>query len=126
MTPELSVVVPTYNRKETLSRVLEGLAAQTLARASYEVIVVDDGSCDGTGAFLKEYSAPFRFEALLQANTGPAGARNRAIRAAAGEIVVFLGDDTVPEEDFLDVHLRAHRAAATPDERRKLQCCTLR
>ena len=112
MTPELSVVIPTYNRKDTLSRVLEGLGSQTLPVASYEVIVVDDGSRDGTPRFLTEFSAPFRFEALIQSNTGPAGARNRAIQAARGEIVVFLGDDTVPEASFLEVHLREHRVTA--------------
>ncbi|MGH9442214.1 MAG: glycosyltransferase family 2 protein [Thermoanaerobaculia bacterium] len=109
MTPELSVVVPTFNRKDTVLRVLEGLQRQTLPAAAFEVLVVDDGSRDGSAEALKRCSPKFDFSVTKQENSGPAGARNRGIRAARGPIVVFLGDDTVPEPDFLEVHLRSHR-----------------
>ena len=110
MSPELSVVIPTFNRLEILPRVLGALEGQTLESAKFEVIVVDDGSSDGTGAFLSGHRPEFEFRAFSQANSGPAGARNRGVRDARGELVVFLGDDTVPEPDFLSLHLGAHRA----------------
>ena len=111
MTPELSVVIPTYNRKETITRVLDALGRQTLPREAFEVLVVDDGSRDGTTDVLKSSPVSFDLAVMTQENTGPAGARNRGVRASRGEIVVFLGDDTVPEPEFLDVHLRSHREA---------------
>ncbi len=113
MSPELSVVIPTYNRRETLARVLRGLDDQTLPSGAYEVIVVDDGSGDGTSELLKAFRGAFRLQTIAQKNTGPAGARNRGVRAASGEIIVFLGDDTVPEREFLEVHLQSHRAAGS-------------
>ena len=108
MNLELSVVIPTFNRVEILPRVLEMLARQSLDPGRFEVIVVDDGSVDGTPRFLQAFSAPYRFRAFSQPNTGPAGARNRGIIAAQSPLVLFLGDDTVPEEAFLETHRRSH------------------
>ena len=112
MTPRLSVVIPTYNRLEILPRVLRALAAQEETAGGFEVVVVDDGSSDGTADFLRSHRPPYPFRAFSQANTGPAGARNRGVGESAGEIVVFLGDDTVPESEFLRRHEEAHRARA--------------
>lgn len=109
MTPRLSVVIPTYNRLEILPRVLEALGAQSLPADRFEVIVVDDGSSDGTAAFLSGHRPPFAFRSASQDNGGPASARNRGLALARGELIVFLGDDTVPEVDFLAVHDEAHR-----------------
>jgi GT2 family glycosyltransferase len=109
MTPALSVVIPTFNRLEILPRVLAALESQTLDTAMFEVVVVDDGSSDGTAAYLAGRRPDFEFRSFTQVNSGPAGARNRGIADARGELVVFLGDDTVPEPDFLSVHLGAHR-----------------
>jgi len=110
MTPRLSVVIPTYNRLEVLPRVLRALAEQSEPEGGFEVVVVNDGSSDGTADFLQAYRASYPFRALSQANSGPAGARNRGVGEAAGELVVFLGDDTVPEPEFLRRHEEAHRA----------------
>jgi len=112
MTPKLSVVIPTYNRLEILPRVLAALESQTIAPGAFEVIVVDDGSSDGTAAYLAGHRPAFEFHAFSQTNSGPAGARNRGVSSARGELVVFLGDDTVPEPDFLSVHAEAHRVRA--------------
>jgi len=109
MTPALSVVIPTFNRLEILPRVLAALEGQSLDAGMFEVVVVDDGSSDGTAAFLAGHRPGFEFRSFTQPNSGPAGARNRGISDARGERVVFLGDDTVPEPDFLAVHLAAHR-----------------
>ena len=110
MTPRLSVVIPTYDRLEILPRVLRALGTQEEPAGGFEVVVVNDGSSDGTADFLRAHRAPYPFRAFSQENTGPAGARNRGVAESAGEIVVFLGDDTVPEEGFLRRHEEAHRA----------------
>jgi len=104
---EFSVVVPTYRRPDTLFRVLDGLGAQT-SPPDFEVVVVDDGSGDGTAERLLAYRAPYPLRCFSQENSGPARARNRGVEEARAPIVLFLGDDTVPEPQLLAVHGRAH------------------
>ena len=116
--PELSVVIPTFNRKDKLLRCLQKLSRQSLPAAQFEVIVVDDGSTDGTEERLRKQKFPFVLHHFKQANKGPAAARNRAIGEACGRIVVFLGDDIYAPPDFLGDHLRHHRLF--PDDREAL------
>ena len=106
--PVVSVVIPTYNRRERLGGTLAGLAAQRNADGMFEVIVVSDGSTDGTNEFLTSGALPLEVVALTQRNAGPAAARNRGVGAARGELVVFLDDDVVPNEDLVAAHLRHH------------------
>ncbi|MBI3096985.1 MAG: glycosyltransferase [Planctomycetes bacterium] len=107
--PRVSVVIPTFNRRELLSRCLDALAHQTLPPDQFEVIVVDDGSTDGTAARLEERvaSGPMRLLALVQANAGPAAARNRGIAATRAPIVAFTDDDAVPGPGWLAAGLAA-------------------
>jgi len=114
--PPVSVVIPTYNRKESLRRTLQGLSRQTLGDlAACEVLVVSDGSTDGTEEMLTEMAAaagrdfPFLLRPVFQKNQGPSRARNRGIQEARGEIVVFIDDDVEPVPEFLEKHLRHHR-----------------
>jgi GT2 family glycosyltransferase len=103
MPPVASVVVPTYNRSARLSLLLDGLAGQE-GVGEFEVIVVDDASPDDTQALLKRRAAdvPFRLTALRQEhNAGPAQARNRGWREAAGPIVCFTDDDCIPAPKWL-------------------------
>ncbi len=116
--PELSVIIPTCNRKDKLLRCLQMLARQSLPAAQFEVVVVDDGSSDGTEEFLRAQKTPFALRHFRQANKGPAAARNRGIREACGRILVFLGDDIYAPPDFLGDHLRHHRLF--PDDREAL------
>ena len=109
--PLFSVVIPTYQRADTLMQVLDGLATQT-APPHFEVVVVDDGSRDATADRLREHRAAYPFRAISQKNGGPASARNRGVREARGRFVLFLGDDTVPESGLLAAH-----AAAQMEER---------
>jgi len=102
-----SVVIPTFNRLEVLPEVLTALAEQERA-PSYEVVVVDDGSTDGTGEWLEAQSFPESVVVLHQSNGGPAAARNLGVRTARGEKVAFLGDDTVPHKGWLAAHAGAH------------------
>jgi glycosyltransferase involved in cell wall biosynthesis len=106
--PEFSVVIPTHDRLPVLAEVLAALEAQQGA-PEFEVVVVDDGSSDGTGAWLagREFALPVRV--LAQENRGPAAARNRGVAAARGRRVAFLGDDTVPAPGWLAAHREAHR-----------------
>jgi glycosyltransferase involved in cell wall biosynthesis len=101
--PAISVVIPTYRRMDVLPEVLEALERQEVD-GGFEVVVVDDGSDDETGAFLRAWSPAYPFRALRQENLGPAAARNRGVAAARGRWVAFLGDDTVPAPDWLATH----------------------
>jgi glycosyltransferase involved in cell wall biosynthesis len=105
--PALSVVVPTYNRRDGLERLLRGLAVQTYPADQFEVVVVNDGSTDGTSALLRQIETPYRLHALDQANAGPAAARNLGYQQAEGRIVVFLDDDVLPSPGLLAAHAAA-------------------
>ncbi len=87
--PLFSVVIPTFNRVELLKRTLESVWAQTFT--DYEVIVVDDGSTDGTLEFLKSLAG--RVTLLTQSNRGPGPARNLGAEKARGQYVAFLDSD---------------------------------
>ncbi len=106
----LSVIIPTFNRKDSLQKTLDGLARQTYPAEQFEVVVVSDGSTDGTNTLLSQYAetAPFAARAVSQPNGGPARARNNGIEHARGEVVVFLDDDVEPTPDFLAVHAAHH------------------
>lgn len=99
---DVSVVIPTYNRADLLPLTLRSVLAQTLAPR--EVIVVDDGSTDGTSAVLKGY-AP-RVQVLGIANSGSIVARNVGLRAASGSFVAFCDSDDLWQPDFLQ-HMAA-------------------
>ena len=104
----VSVVLPTYNRLPRLCRVLEGLARQTIPPEQVEVIVVSDGSSDGTDEYLASGATPVPVTFASQPNQGPAAARNHAIALACSDLVLFLDDDVVPLPDLVLAHVRAH------------------
>lgn len=107
MDPTVSVVIPTYDRLPRLRRVLAGLAAQDVDRP-FEVVVVDDGSTDGTGDYLRSGAPPLPVVTSTQGNQGPGAARNRGVDLATGDIVVFLDDDVIPDPGLVRAHVRAH------------------
>jgi len=109
----LSVVIPTFNRLSILQEVLENLAQATVPATGFEVIVVSDGSTDGTNEWLAHWRPPHPFRFVLQENSGPGRARNRAAGIAKGERILFMGDDTVPSRELLVLH--AQRAGREPD-----------
>jgi GT2 family glycosyltransferase len=105
-----SVIIPTFNRAAALENTLEALTLQD--ELPEEVIVIDDGSTDGTANLLATWSAknlPFELICIHTPNAGPASARNMGIRRARGAILGFLGDDTIPEKDWLRGHMNHHR-----------------
>lgn len=103
-----SIVIPTYNRKEIFEKCLQAITAQTLPPSQYEVIVIDDGSTDGTGDMIQSLDLePIRY--LYQSNQGRAIARNHGIREARHEIIIFLDSDIVVNQSFVEAHLREHQ-----------------
>jgi hypothetical protein len=109
----VSVIVPTFNRWPLLRESLAALADQRCR--DFEVIVVDDGSTDGTwerlGEWARENAERLRLVPLRQANLKPGRARNLGLRHAAGDLVLFIGDDIVAGPDLVGEHLAAHNAA---------------
>ena len=105
-----SVVVPTYQRRASVQRLLDCLRAQTVPGASFEVIIAIDGSSDGTEEMVLAYDAPFALSTRTQVNAGRAAACNLGIGAAHADIVVLLDDDMAPTPHWLEAHLHAHAA----------------
>jgi GT2 family glycosyltransferase len=104
----VSVVIPTFQRRERLARLLEALAAQDQPFGEVEVIVVDDGSSDGTRDWLAGAGRHLVTRAVEQPHLGPAAARNRGIAEAVGPLVLFLDDDVVPDRWLIRAHTEAH------------------
>lgn len=114
---KLSVVMATYNRAETIRETLRHLADQSLDPASYEVIVIDDGSPDHTRAVVQEWlgQAPFKLSYLHHANHGPGYTQNRGLEVARAPIVLLMADDIFMAHDTLAAHLAMHEAHAEPE-----------
>lgn len=106
---KISVVIPTYNRRTLLARTLPTVFAQNCSPGDYEIIVVVDGSTDGTTAMLLNLRPTCAFQVLEQPNQGQAVARNAGLKAARGELVLFLDDDLVCDSKLLGEHIAAHR-----------------
>lgn len=106
---KISVIIPTYNRSEILLKCLGALSRQTLPADQFEVLVCDDGSTDQTRAIVENHSSSYALTYIWQQNSGPAAARNKGVRAARGEYILFINDDTILAPGALAAHLQAHR-----------------
>jgi glycosyltransferase involved in cell wall biosynthesis len=110
MSPEVSIVLPTFNRLQYLRPAVDSVFAQTFT--DWELIVADDGSEEETAAYLAVLTNPPKVKVLRLAHTGNPGAvRNAACRVARGEYIAFLDSDDVwlPEKLALQVaSLRSH------------------
>ena len=107
-TVELSIIVPTHNRRQRLTTLLGSLAHQTEPPERFEVVVVADGSTDGTEEALGRLELPFRLVVLSQEQRGVEAARNHGVSRASGRLCLFLDDDMVADAGLVAEHLRAH------------------
>jgi len=107
---QLSVVIPTHNRAEILKTCLEKLMVQE--GVEFEVIVVDDGSTDGTSQVMGEILRSAQNDSLryIQQPASQQGvARNRGVAEAKGDLILFIGDDIFVPPNFLKTHWDAHQ-----------------
>ena len=105
---KLSVIIPTFNRRDLLRRTLPSVLEQHFPVSECEVIVVVDGATDGTAAMLREcFGDRAGLRVLEQPNRGAAAARNAAVAQARGELLLFLDDDILCEPGLLEEHWQA-------------------
>lgn len=106
-----SVVIPTYNHKPILEKCLKALEVQALSQnavTDYEIVLVDDGSTDGTLEWLETHKDDFpHVRTFEQEHMGPAAARNLGVEKAKGDTIIFIDSDLVVTEVFLQAHADA-------------------
>lgn len=107
---DLTVVIPTYNRRNMLQDLVESLRRQTCATDRYEILIVSDGSTDGTDEL---YATPLvspitRMVRQEKRGFGLSRARNLGTRLAQGRLVMFIDDDMVADKSLVQAHIQAH------------------
>ncbi len=112
----VSVIVPTYNRADVLSKTLCAYAEQSGDHQICEVLVVDDGSKDHTASIVEQWtkSPTMNVRYLKQENGGLSSARNHAIREAKGDLLLFGDDDIIPSRNMVANHVAWHRTHPEP------------
>jgi glycosyltransferase involved in cell wall biosynthesis len=111
--PDVSIVVPLYNKRQYVKRALDSIMNQRCS-ASFEVVVVDDGSTDGGPAIVGELAQDNdRLRMINQPNCGPGTARNRGAEESTGPLVAFLDADDEWAPDFLALAISALQAQPT-------------
>lgn len=109
---DVSIVIPTYNRKDSVLKTLEALRAVDYPHDCWEAVVMDDGSTDGTKeaicAWIGATQAPVRY--VWQQNSGRSRARNRGADEARGKLLIFIDNDIIVPPDFIRLHLETHAA----------------
>lgn len=108
--PEISVIVPTHNRRPLLERKLRALEE---VQAPFEVVVVADGCKDDTERFLARYQPPYPLSWSTAPGRHAAHARNQGARMARGGVLLFSDDDMIPRPGWLEKNLALH---ALPDK----------
>ena len=111
-----TAIIPTYNRQDLLSRMLKTLTKQTLDKKAFEVIVVDDGSDDGTRRVATGFVNHLNIRYFFKPREGfrAAAARNIGIREARSELCILIDDGLLLHTRFLDAHVTAHAVRREP------------
>lgn len=106
----LTVIIPTYNRKDILRKCLNALFHHTYPPSDYEIIVIDDGSTDGTEELVKSLlnDPPCMLRYFKQKHKGPASTRNLGVKNASAGIVLFIGDDIIATPNLIAEHMKWH------------------
>jgi len=111
--PRITVQLCTYNRRALLGRVMAALFDQDLDPDAFEIVLVDDGSNDGTyEEVIAKLRPPCALHVVRQSNAGLAHGRNVGIARARGDIVMFTDDDVLATPGLLSAHLRFHQMHA--------------
>jgi len=105
--PSFSIVVPTYQRREVVSDVVRALNGMNY-KGDFDIVVVVDGSTDGTATALRELQCSVPMRVIEQHNHGAAHARNRGAAEAGADILLFLDDDMIAQPDLLEQHARSY------------------
>ncbi|MCB0566506.1 MAG: glycosyltransferase [Phaeodactylibacter sp.] len=107
---KISVIIPTYNRRQLLEYTLRSLANQNISKAEFEVIVVDDGSSDDTFQMVKTFENIINLKYAYRIDKGyrPGSARNLGIRLAEGAICVFVDSGIILKNDCIQHHIDVH------------------
>lgn len=106
-----SIVIPTFQRRDVVCDAVRALSAVDY-EGPLELIVVVDGSTDGTAAALANVKCPFPVRVVEQPNAGAASARNAGAALASGEVLLFLDDDMMAAPDLVEQHARSHASGA--------------
>lgn len=109
MQKKISLQICSYNRKDLLRKTLVSLMDQTFPFDQYEVIVVDDGSTDGTAEMVESFKAPFDLIFIRQEKAGLAAGRNKGVSKARGEIILFIDDDVLADPNLIQEHVFFHK-----------------
>ena len=111
---DASIILATYNRKALLGTCLRCLNAQDYPANQFEVIIVDDGSSDGSLELAQTWTAPYAVKVISAGHRGIGPARNLGVSEASGDIVIFIDDDAFTPPWFVAEHVRSHREAPGP------------
>ena len=103
-----SVIVSTFNRRDLVLRTVRTLMEQSFPADQYEIVVVVDGSTDGTAPALRELRPSCGYRIIEQQNRGLAGARNTGWRASERDLLIFLDDDMLCDPSLIRAHFEAH------------------
>jgi glycosyltransferase involved in cell wall biosynthesis len=107
---KVSIVIPTYNQEEILAKTLDYLMVQDYPKGQYEIIVVDDGSTDGTQEMAKsKLGSGVGLRYFYQKQRGPHFARNLGMDKARGEIIIFVDSDIFTPSNFISEHVKFHQ-----------------
>ena len=114
MLARISIIIPTYNRRDRLGALLHSLANGDLSPL-HEVLICDDGSTEDVSPLIAAYTPTLPLHRLAQKHSGfrAAAARNMGIRKATGDILLFLDDDLIVPPHFLITHASSHKIPRT-------------
>lgn len=108
-----TIIIPSHNQLQLLKNALASLECQTWTLDRLEVIVVDDGSSDGTGDYLRSYSGKLQLRPVFHAEAkGRSGARNAGLRIASGDPIILLDGDMEVVPEFVEAHVAAGNGEA--------------